>query len=98
MLPAAQQVPEIERVAAMVCSSDRSVLFLAEVPFGPICPNEVLTFAIASPLHWSPVATVIPPAVATNAKDNLKQLALLSGECKWSRQPCTGWITDCQNF
>ena len=72
MLPAAQQVPEIERVAAMVCSSDRPVLFLAEVPFGPICTNEVLTFAIASPLHWSPVATVIPPAVAPNAKDNRK--------------------------
>jgi hypothetical protein len=46
------------------------VLFLAEVPFGPICTNEVLTFAIASPLHWSLVATVIPPAVAPNAKDN----------------------------
>jgi hypothetical protein len=30
----------------------------------------VLTFAIASPLHWSPVATVSPPDLATNAKDN----------------------------
>jgi hypothetical protein len=46
------------------------------LPFGPICTNEVLTFAIASPLHWSPVATVIPPAVAPNAKDNLKQMSL----------------------
>jgi hypothetical protein len=69
-LVAAQQVPEIERVAAIVCSSDRPVLFFAEIPFGPICTNEVLTFAIASPLHRCPVATVIPPAVAHNAKDN----------------------------
>jgi hypothetical protein len=46
------------------------VLFPAEVPCGPICPNEVVTFAIASPLHWSPVATVIPPAVAPKARDN----------------------------
>jgi hypothetical protein len=46
------------------------LLFFAEVPFGPICTNEVLTFAIASPLHRCPVATVIPPAVAHNAKDN----------------------------
>jgi len=70
MLPAVQQVPLKERVTASVILSDRSALFPAEVPFGPICANEVLTLAIASPLHWSPVATVIPPAVAANARDS----------------------------
>ena len=54
----------------MVLSSNGPALILAEVPEGPICTNEVLTCAIASPLHWSPVATVIPPAVAPNAKDS----------------------------
>jgi hypothetical protein len=36
----------------------------------------VLTCAIASPLHWSPVATVIPPAVAPNTKDSALQMEL----------------------
>ena len=57
----------------MVLFSNEPVLILAEVPEGPICTNEVLTCAIASPLHWSPVATVIPPAMAPNAKDSILQ-------------------------
>jgi hypothetical protein len=63
----------------MVLFSNGTELILAEVPEGPICTNEVLTCAIASPLHWSPVATVIPPAVAPNAKDSIWKMDILFG-------------------
>jgi hypothetical protein len=78
---ATQQEPEKSKVMARR-SSDRSGLFPAEVPNGPIRTCPVTREAVAVPLHPVHVAPAKPTLVAPNAREQARSI----GRCQTDSQ------------
>ena len=79
---ATQQEPEKSKVMARR-SSDRSGLFPAEVPNGPIRTCPVTRDAVAVPLHPVHVAPAKPTLVAPNAREQASRIGKWQTDSQW---------------